>query len=259
MARGAPGSKEVAMRSALVLLALSFAGTLPAFAASDWCYDNGDWIYAEVADGTITVHHDAAFYNCGPDSIAYTWEAEGNTFVVVETEWNPQALCYCCYDLTTEMEQVPPGAYVIDFAWDDFETGPQHRILEVVVPDEGQSGDPHAGGHSCSPCLDEQSGAVGPTAPDGARLWLRPAEPNPAGARTALRFEIPAAGHVTLAVYSCDGARVRVLLDETLPAGPHAAVWDGRSDQGRRVSPGLYFCGLTAGGEQSVRRVLLVR
>lgn len=246
------------MRSALLLIAFCGVFVAPVLAASDWCYDNGDYIYAVVEQGTITIHHDAAFYNCGPDSIAYTWTQEGNAFYVIETEYNPSAFCFCCYDLTTSMEEVAPGQYVIDFFWEDYETGPQHRILQVFVPDEGQPGNPHGGGHTCSPCL-EESGSVDPGAPGGARLRLRPAEPNPATARAVLRFEIARTGHATLAIFSPDGARVRLLLDEDLPAGSHHALWDGRDDFGRRVPPGAYFCGLTEGGEKSVQRVLLVR
>lgn len=246
------------MRSALLLVAFCGVFVGPVFAASDWCYDHGDYIYAVVDDGTITVHHDAAFYNCEPDSIAYTWTQEGSTFFVIETEYNPSAYCLCCYDLTTSMEDVAPGQYVIDFFWEDYETGPQHRILYVFVPDEGQPSNPHGGGHTCSPCL-EESGSVDPVTPEGARLWLRSVEPNPVVARAMLRFETAGTGRVTLAVFSADGALVRVLLDEDLPAGSRTAVWDGRDDAGRRVPPGLYFCGLTEGGAKSVQRVLLVR
>ena len=246
------------MRSALLLAALGCVLVSPVSAASDWCYDNGDWIYAVVEDGTIAVHHDAAFYNCGPDSIAYVWTQQDNTFFVVETEWNPQAMCFCCYNLTTAMERVPPGQYVIDFEWDDFETGPQHRILNVQVPDEGQSGEPAAGGHTCTPCLNDEPSSQEPAGPGRARLVLRSPQPNPTGASAILRFETPTVGWVTLAVYSGDGAWVRTLVDENLDAGAHATAWDGRDHLGRRVPPGFYFCGLTAGGEKSGRRVLLV-
>jgi len=249
---------KLAMKSALVLVALGWGFLAPVFAASDWCYDVGDYIYAVVESGTITIHHDAAFYNCGPDSIAYSWAQEGNTFNVVETEWNPQAMCFCCYNLTTAMQQVPPGQYVIDFFWQDYTTGPEHRILYVLVPDEGQPGDPHGGGHTCSPCL-EESDSVDPVTPEGARLLLRSVEPNPVVASAMLRFETAGTGRVTLAVFSADGALVRVLLDEDLPAGSRTVAWDGRDDAGRRVPPGLYFCGLTQAGEKSVQRVLLVR
>jgi len=247
------------MRTALLLVVFGVICASPAFGASDWCADVRDSVYVEVEHGTITIHHDAAFYNCGPDSIAYTWTEEGNTFLVVETEYNPHAFCLCCYELTSSMEDVPPGDYVIDFTWEDYVTGTEHRILCVTVPDEGQPGDPHGGGHTCSPCLDEPSGSVGPGAPDRVRLLLRPVEPNPVVTRAVLRFELASPGFVTLALFAPDGARVRQLLDEDRAAGAHAAAWDGRDDLGRRVAPGIYFCRLTADDEVRMQRLLLVR
>jgi hypothetical protein len=256
---GPSGRKEAAMRFALALVAFASALVAAASAASDWCYDNGDYIYATVADGAITVHHDAAFYNCEPDSMGYTWTPQGSTFLVVETEYNPHAMCFCCFNYTTVMEHVPAGAYGIDFQWNDFETGPQHRLLDVYVPDEGQSGDPANGGHTTTNCLQEQSASADPSAPRPAGIVLHSAQPNPVGERALLRFETPAAGRVTLAVYAGDGSRVRLLVDEDLSAGSHTAVWDGRDELGRRVAQGIYFAGASAAGERSVRRVLLVR
>lgn len=247
------------MRTALLLVVFGVICASPASGTLDWCYDVRDSVYVEVEHGTITIHHDAALYNCAPDSIAYTWTQEGDTFRVVETEYNPSAYCLCCYELTTSMEDVPPGDYVIDFTWEDYVTGTEHRILCVTVPDEGQSGGPHGGGHTCSDCLDEPSGSVGPGAPGQGRLLLRPVEPNPVVTRAVLRFELASPGHVTLALFAPGGARVRRLLDGDRAAGAHAAEWDGRDDLGRRVAPGIYLCRLVAGGEAGVQRVLLIR
>jgi hypothetical protein len=247
------------MRAVAVLVVLACLLVPPAFASADWCDQISDWIYAEVDQGTITVHHDAAFYNCGLDSTGYGWTTSNDTLAVVETGFFTPAMCFCCFELTTTMTQVPPGDYVIDFLWDDFGYGPRHRYLSVTVPDEGQSGDPAVGDHTKSSCIQSQPSSSVPAAAGGAAPLLRPVEPNPVGERATLRFATPVAGRVTLAVYAADGSLVRLVLDEDLAAGSYTAFWDGRDDLGRRVAQGVYFAGAAMGGEQSVRRVLLIR
>ena len=41
-------------------------------------------------------------------------------------------------------------------------------------------------------------------------------------------------------------AHVRALVDRTLDAGTHTAVWDGRDDERREVASGVYFYRMTA-------------
>ena len=76
-------------------------------------------------------------------------------------------------------------------------------------------------------------------------LRLAPNQPNPFNPSTTIAFSLPQAGAVELAVYTLDGRRVTVLVDGTLPAGPHAATWTGRDESGRQVASGTYFYRLT--------------
>ncbi len=223
-----------------------------------WCADQGDYIYAEVDHGTITIHHDAAFYNCCPDSIAYTWQLDDHLFTVVETEYNPQCMCMCCFDLTTSMLDVAPGDYQIDFQWLDMAHGPQHVILEVTVPDEGQQDRPTEGPFTRSACIQQDpNSGVGEAAAGLAVLF--PAQPNPVTDGTAIRFQTAAQGRTVLAVFSSAGRLVRTLVDEDLEAGGHSVLWDGRGESGARLAPGVYFCALTSAGHTTGRSLLLLR
>jgi hypothetical protein len=47
-------------------------------------------------------------------------------------------------------------------------------------------------------------------------------------------------------------------VNDELPAGDHAAIWDGRDDRGSRVAGGTYFARLQAGGEVQTRKVVLL-
>lgn len=91
------------------------------------------------------------------------------------------------------------------------------------------------------------------------RLALHLPHPNPFNPQVTLRFGIPrGAGGARLAVYDISGRRVRVLVDEALPAGEHAATWNGTDDQGRRLPSGAYLARLEAGGETALQRLTLV-
>jgi hypothetical protein len=90
-------------------------------------------------------------------------------------------------------------------------------------------------------------------------IQLAPPAPNPFNPTTVLHFELPAGGPVELAIYTLDGRRVVVLLDETRAAGSHEAVWRGADDAGRPLPSGSYLARLSAGGTTAVRRLQLVR
>jgi flagellar hook assembly protein FlgD len=67
-------------------------------------------------------------------------------------------------------------------------------------------------------------------------------------------------GPVTLSVYDVSGRRLRSLAERALPAGVHAADWDGRDERGRRVAAGNYVVRLTSpAGQLAIARVLVVR
>lgn len=91
-----------------------------------------------------------------------------------------------------------------------------------------------------------------------SRFELAPGRPTPFGDRTEIRFQLPTADTHTLRVYDVSGRRVRTLSEGMLPAGSHAAVWDGRDERGRAVPAGVYFFELRAPqGELRQRTVLL--
>jgi len=98
---------------------------------------------------------------------------------------------------------------------------------------------------------------VGPTLP--AVLALAPAFPNPARGSSTLDFALPREARVELALYDTGGRRVRTLVDATLPAGHHAARWDGRDDAGTLEPSGVYFVSMRSEGRELRRRLAFVR
>ena len=108
----------------------------------------------------------------------------------------------------------------------------------------------------------EDAGAI-----DVPRVWMKShpegielaSYPNPFNPRTVISFELPEEVFVRLVVYNLLGQKVRVLVEEVLGAGVHTVTWDGRDDDGRYVSSGVYVVRLEAGGKAFTRKMLLVR
>ena len=83
--------------------------------------------------------------------------------------------------------------------------------------------------------------------------------PNPFNPMTNIRFALPNAQLVDLAVYDLQGRRVATLVSETMSAGAHVVTWTGRDELGRAVSSGTYFYRLTTGEEILTGKMLLMK
>jgi subtilisin family serine protease len=84
--------------------------------------------------------------------------------------------------------------------------------------------------------------------------------PNPFNPRTILHFSTAAPGPVRVEIYDIRGRRVRLLLEESMPAGAHQLAWDGRDDGGRSVSSGNYLARLSVHrGAPTSRKLMLLR
>jgi len=113
----------------------------------------------------------------------------------------------------------------------------------------------NAGEFQIRPAVTDMGGGVLPSS-----MRLLPNAPNPfqSGHATAMAYELPTTSAVNLAVYSVSGQLVRVLVDGTLPAGRHQALWDGRDRDGRPVGAGIYFVQMRAGSFRAARRITLL-
>jgi len=88
--------------------------------------------------------------------------------------------------------------------------------------------------------------------------YLSAALPNPFSGSTAFIVSNPISGPVSLRIYDISGRRVRNLLSGVLPPSEFRVTWDGRSEDGLKAAPGIYFCRLeTASGTRHQRLVKL--
>jgi subtilisin-like proprotein convertase family protein len=83
--------------------------------------------------------------------------------------------------------------------------------------------------------------------------------PNPFNPSTTIKFAVPTAGPVNLAVYDLAGRHVRTLVNADLPAAEHAVIWDGRADSGRQMASGTYYYRLSATGFEQTLKMTLIK
>jgi hypothetical protein len=92
-----------------------------------------------------------------------------------------------------------------------------------------------------------------------SRAILLGGTPNPIVAFTRIAFVLPRdASNSTLRMYDSSGRVVRHFVEPFAP-GRNEVVWDGSSDRGTRVPPGVYFIHLNSRDNQLTQRLVLVR
>ena len=75
------------------------------------------------------------------------------------------------------------------------------------------------------------------------------------GGTSKIKFNVSAAGKVSLKIYDISGRLVRTLYEGDAPAGNTQRDWDGRDDSGRYVIPSVYFLHYVHSGGKEVRRI----
>jgi len=89
--------------------------------------------------------------------------------------------------------------------------------------------------------------------------FLGPAVPDPSRGQVTVSFNLPVENQVSLRVYNLSGQLVRALVSGKEKAGYKHAAWDGRSEDGSRVTPGVYFYRLEAGSFTATQKLVVVR
>jgi len=62
-----------------------------------------------------------------------------------------------------------------------------------------------------------------------------------------------------LAVYNLNGQKIRILLDKTMDPGNHFVLWNGKDDNNRSVSSGIYFYKIMFGSFIQTNKIILLK
>jgi hypothetical protein len=83
--------------------------------------------------------------------------------------------------------------------------------------------------------------------------------PNPLNPHTAIDYSLSREGELMIAIYNVRGERVKLLVDDHALAGPGQVLWDGTDQRGSAVGSGVYFCRVSANGNEVIKKVALVK
>ena len=76
---------------------------------------------------------------------------------------------------------------------------------------------------------------------------------------TGKPLSVPVGPEVLGRIFDVSGRMVRTLVNGFQAAGPHTAIWDGKSDRGVGVSSGRYFARIKAGPWESTVNVTILK
>jgi hypothetical protein len=83
--------------------------------------------------------------------------------------------------------------------------------------------------------------------------------PNPFNPQTVIKYDLPKPEHVRITIYNILGQKVKTVVDEDQQAGYKSANWDGKDDQGKDVSTGIYFFQIKVGDFSTVKKMILLK
>ena len=87
---------------------------------------------------------------------------------------------------------------------------------------------------------------------------LRQNYPNPFNPTTEILYDLPRTSHVTLTIFNVLGEKVRILENGEKSVGRHHVLWDGRDEQNRAVSSGVYFYRIEADDFVAVKKMIFL-
>lgn len=117
---------------------------------------------------------------------------------------------------------------------------------------------------NCEPCHGDPHKATGVVVDTGGRIpvevELSQNFPNPFNPSTKIQFAIPNSEKVSVIIYDIQGQEVKSIVDhEILNPGRYIVDWNSTDNYGQKVSSGIYFARLTAGGYQQTIKMNLLK
>jgi len=95
--------------------------------------------------------------------------------------------------------------------------------------------------------------------PETGSIQLHQNTPNPFNPTTTISFSIPNESKVDLSIYNIKGQKIKQLISDQLSAGQHSVVWNGKDDNGKSVSSGIYFYKLKTANFEKTKKMILMK
>lgn len=151
-------------------------------------------------------------------------------FTLAEQERKPVLVIGAVGVTPTDKKGVDLGEVI--FRLKDGHTLPEERSFGVVMGEATKED-----GSVVQISRIQMEGRFGPS----LKNLLAQNYPNPFNMTTTIEYSLAENTHVNLSVYNISGQLVRTLVNNEMPASSYRVLWDGRNNQGTKVSPGAYF------------------
>jgi hypothetical protein len=145
---------------------------------------------------------------------------------------------------TATVEGLQPGATFKLVMWDEDNSAERELLVESIQIGNGLTWE------ADGVLVVETAFAL----PVPESICLSNASPNPFNALTRLQFGVPQSGLVSLKIYDIRGREVATLIEGSVTAGYHEAIWDASAS-----SAGVYFARLSDGAAYQTRKLTLVK
>ena len=169
----------------------------------------------------------------------------GSSWTSVENT-NASAATWTAVEIDVDALFGTPAQIQVRFKTGDLGSG---SIVEAAVDELRVLGD--FGGAVDAPIVGVAAGSL--------KLSLEQNQPNPFRPQTQISFTVPERTNVNLEVYNVAGRSIRQLASGVREAGRYTIDWNGRDAAGERVTAGVYFYRLTAGGEVLTRKMTVLQ
>ncbi|MCB5259321.1 MAG: choice-of-anchor J domain-containing protein, partial [Candidatus Cloacimonetes bacterium] len=83
--------------------------------------------------------------------------------------------------------------------------------------------------------------------------------PNPFNPETTISYSVKDSGPVSIDIFNVKGQLVRKLVNDTKAAGNYTEIWNGKDNNGRAVSSGIYYFKMNAGKYSSTKKMILMK
>jgi len=83
--------------------------------------------------------------------------------------------------------------------------------------------------------------------------------PNPFNPTTTINYSLLANSKVSLNIYNINGQKVKQLVYDQLSAGQHTVVWNGKDENNKSVSSGIYFYKLKSNNYEKTKKMILLK
>ncbi len=83
--------------------------------------------------------------------------------------------------------------------------------------------------------------------------------PNPFNPETTIRYSLSNNGPVKIQIYNIKGQLIRNLVNENKKAGYYTVIWNGKDEQGKSVSSGIYFYRMQSSKYSATQKMMLMK